>query len=656
MTAASDEFSGPDATLSLLRAGTDALLDPQVLLVAVKESSGQVVDFLYREVNQATCDYLGLSHAELIGRRVTETMPGIQETLLPGYIRCLDTGEPLNLNGISYNELLPDARRWDLRATRATATSIVVTWRDVTERLESAARIADSELKYRLLVENTWDVVCHVRDGKFVWVAPSIEGVLGGSPEYWVGRSVRESIPSADLADFIDSNGKTDGAGVVEQRIRLSALDGIPHWFVLRAKPFYSEGGHRDGHAVTLRVIDDEVAAEQALEVVRRHKAKDDERYLRSINNAGVGMYMVTPEGRIHDVNDAMGRLFGYDAETMNGMRWQDFTSPEYLERELNNWNGILEGRIDSYRMITQYIRADGHLIWGDLSVSCIRGENGQVEDVMSQITDITAQVRADERNLVLAQTLQQQSDQIKAGLDSAAAYMKAIMPSGLHRTVEVSSRYLPSQELGGDSFDYRWMDDDHLLVKLIDVSGHGIEPALLAASVHNLMRSGSLSRETLLAPETVLTELNRLFAMDQQGDHYITIWYGVYEASTRILRYASAGAPPALAFNSVTGTTVASTALSTRAAPIGVFEDTEFTSRTYQVPRGCRMLLYSDGASEITLADGRQLTGSAFADLASRVAASPEWSLDDLLDELRALTPSGAFEDDCSLIQVQFD
>jgi len=37
-------------------------------------------------------------------------------------------------------------------------------------------------------------------------------------------------------------------------------------------------------------------------------------------------------------------------------------------------------------------------------------------------------------------------------------------------------------------------------------------------------------------------------------------------------------------------------------------------------------------------------------------VAASPEWSLDDLLDELRALTPSGAFEDDCSLIQVQFD
>jgi sigma-B regulation protein RsbU (phosphoserine phosphatase) len=306
--------------------------------------------------------------------------------------------------------------------------------------------------------------------------------------------------------------------------------------------------------------------------------------------------------------------------------------------------------------MITRYICADGRPIWGDLSVSCIRDETGQVEDFMSQITDITAQVRADERNLVLAQTLQQQNDRIKAGLDSAAAYMKSIMPSGLHRTVEVSSRYLPSQELGGDSFDYYWMDDDHLLVKLMDVSGHGIEPALLAASVHNLMRSGSLARETLLSPEAVLTELNRLFAMDQQDDHYITIWFGVYEASTRTLRYASAGAPPALAFNSATGTAVASTSLSTTAAPVGVFEDTEFTSRTYHVPPGCRMLLYSDGASEITLADGHQLTGPAFTDLVSRVATSPEWSLDDLLDELRALTPSGAFEDDCSLIQVQFD
>ena len=199
-------------------------------------------------------------------------------------------------------------------------------------------------------------------------------------------------------------------------------------------------------------------------------------------------------------------------------------------------------------------------------------------------------------------------------------------------------------------------IDNDHLLVYLIDVSGHGLEPALLSVSVHNMLRSRSMSSETLLTPEAVLTELNHRFQMDQHGEHYFTMWYGVYEAPSRTLRYASAGAPPALAFNLATGADVVITELPTTSAPIGMFKDTEFTSRTYAMPPGCRVLVYSDGATEINLPDGRQLTWVDFKDLTSRVAASPDWTLDELIDELNALTPSGAFEDDCSLIDLTFD
>jgi len=256
----------------------------------------------------------------------------------------------------------------------------------------------------------------------------------------------------------------------------------------------------------------------------------------------------------------------------------------------------------------------------------------------------------------VLAQQLQQQTDRMKVELDSAAAYMSSIMPRGLQGPVAVSSRYLPSQALGGDSFDYTWIDDDHLLIYLIDVSGHGLEPALLSVSVHNLLRSGSLDPQTLRTPEAVLTELNRLFQMNQQGDHYLTMWCGIYEMSTRTLRYASAGAPPALAFTSATGQAVAVTELFTRAAPIGMFEDTVFTSRRFAVPPGCRVLICSDGASEIALADHQQLSWADFTNLSTRLARSPHWSLDELIDELRALIPTGVFEDDCSLIQLTFD
>ena len=128
-----------------------------------------------------------------------------------------------------------------------------------------------------------------------------------------------------------------------------------------------------------------------------------------------------------------------------------------------------------------------------------------------------------------------------------------------------------PPRTVPEDCFDYYWIDDDHLLVYLIDVSGHGLEPALLSVSVHNMLRSGSLTTQTLLAPEAVLAELNRLFQMEQQRDHCFTARYGVYEKSTRTLRYANAGAPPAYAFTTATGNAVTATELNAKAAPVGV-------------------------------------------------------------------------------------
>ena len=199
------------------------------------------------------------------------------------------------------------------------------------------------------------------------------------------------------------------------------------------------------------------------------------------------------------------------------------------------------------------------------------------------------------------------------AELKSAATYLSSIMPRGLSGRVEVSSRYLPSSELGGDCFDYVWVDEDHLLVYLIDVSGHGLEPALLSVSVHNLLRSGSLGLETLLEPGATLGALNRMFQMDRQHGHYFTIWYGVYRASERTLRYSGAGAPPALTFGAAPGGATTVTRLSSTCPPIGLFPDTEFADASYSVPAGCRILVFSDGAFEIDLADDRQLSLDGF-------------------------------------------
>lgn len=183
----------------------------------------------------------------------------------------------------------------------------------------------------------------------------------------------------------------------------------------------------------------------------------------------------------------------------------------------------------------------------------------------------------------------------LSSELDSAARYVASILPGDLAGPVTVCSRYLPSRAVGGDSFGYSWVDDDHLVVYLIDVSGHGVEPAMLSVSVHNVLRSGSLSTAVAIQPDTVLSELNSRFSMDKHGDHYFTMWYGVYQRSTGLLRHANAGHPPPLVL-SREDRTVDGFVPGGASMPVGMFNDTEFGVESYAIPGGAQLLLYSDG------------------------------------------------------------
>lgn len=137
---------------------------------------------------------------------------------------------------------------------------------------------------------------------------------------------------------------------------------------------------------------------------------------------------------------------------------------------------------------------------------------------------------------------------------------------------------------------------------------------------------------------------------MEDHDGRYLTMWYGVYQASSRILRFASAGAPPGLAV--APDTPDAAIELTTSGQPLGMFDDAAYTSDTYTVPPGCRVLLYSDGAYEDARIDDRPMSKGDFKRLFARHSGTPA----DLVASLRSLTPSGAFDDDCSLILLKFE
>ena len=641
------------AAQTLLRATVDSMLDPQMLLEAVRDPAGRVVDFLYRTANLAFCSYRGWEEREIIGRSLLEAQPSLVSSGLFGrYVTCVDTGEPVILDDFEiFNSMLGEDRRFDIRVVRAGVDLISLTFSDVTERSDAARRIASSERAYRLLAENSSDMVTHVRDGRFAWTSPSVADVVGASPEYWVGRPLQEIIPPEDAAAFAARLETLSAGGTVRERVRVVAVDGVTHWADLHARPLYGDDGLQDGFTGALRLVDAEVAAQQDAEQARRQQARADALYRRSVDSAAVGMCLINTEGDFVDVNEAVCEFFGFDAETLKSKTWHELTPEAYTQADREHLADLFAGRIESFRLTKPYIHADGHPIWGDLSVGCVRDGDGHVEVLIAQINDITAEVQSrerlvisEERNRVLAQGLQSE-------LSSAAKYLRSVLPGDMAGQVAVSTRYLPSNTLGGDCFDFRWIDDDHFMVYLLDVSGHGVESALIAVSVHTMLRSASFTTETMLQPDRVLATLNQQFGMDQHGSNYFTMFYGVYQRSSATLRYASAGHPPALVF---TGGQV--TELSSQSLPVGMFGDTIFATATVPVSPGSQMLLYSDGVYELQRGDGGQWPRRAFLDWCTRLGGSPGWTLDDVIDNALDHSATGSFDDDCCLVRLTFD
>lgn len=122
-----------------MRATLDSLLDPHVLVEAVRDDAGQIADFVCVDANQPAADYFNLQRGQLIGARLSALLPAQtgDETSLAGlWARTIASGEPLILDDYANRYALPAVeRRWDVRAVRI-GDGVSHTWRDVTERYE----------------------------------------------------------------------------------------------------------------------------------------------------------------------------------------------------------------------------------------------------------------------------------------------------------------------------------------------------------------------------------------------------------------------------------------------------------------------------------------------------------------------------------------
>jgi sigma-B regulation protein RsbU (phosphoserine phosphatase) len=242
---------------------------------------------------------------------------------------------------------------------------------------------------------------------------------------------------------------------------------------------------------------------------------------------------------------------------------------------------------------------------------------------------------------------------QLERELAEAADYVKDLLPKPASEgPFQADWIFQPSAKLGGDCFDYHWVEPGKLAIFLLDVSGHGIGAALLSVSVMNVLRSQGLPHTDFSNPAAVLGALNQHFQMETQNNMYFTIWYGVWTPATGDLTYACAGAPPALLVPRDPALPPAE--LGTPDMIVGVDTDYTYENRSVQAQAGCRLFLFSDGVYEIRKSSGRMMAFREFTDLLTTRARNPGGStVQAVLQQIRGLAGADHFDDDFSLLEV---
>ncbi len=240
----------------------------------------------------------------------------------------------------------------------------------------------------------------------------------------------------------------------------------------------------------------------------------------------------------------------------------------------------------------------------------------------------------------------------LREDLEQAARYVESLLPPPLEEGILARWRFIPSASLGGDAFGYHWLDDDHFVVYLLDVSGHGVGAALLGVSVLNVLRARSLPGTDFRDPGKVLEGLGGTFTMESHGGKFFTIWYGVYRRSTRELRWAGGGHPAALLF---APTSPVPTALDSTGPMPGILPGLAYATCSTTVPPGARLFVYSDGLYEIRKGDGSAHGYDEFAADMGAPSEPPAAPLEAGIARAERLAAGRGYDDDVSALEVTF-
>lgn len=368
MTAQPDTRRDLLDSIEFFRAALEAELTPHVFLEAVRDGDDRVVDFVYTAANDEAIRYLNIERDDLLGSQLLHQFPGQRTSgMFDRYVQCLTTGRPLILDGIAiHSEIAGTVRRFDFRGVRV-RDSVSLTWADVTERYDVVDALQRSETMFRLLAENSSDLVFRAGpDRRLTWVSPSIERVLGWTPDELVGSPMtdrmREDYVARTETDRVALYSGHDPTPADGYLFEIRHKDGSWRWFWGRGQPVCDASGTPDGTVAGLRDVTELVVMQQ--------------RFRAIAENASDLVFETTIDGTITWITQSVDRLLGFAPDTLVGTELVHIVHPE--DRASFVESGIPAGLRPYAAVRSRFVHEDGSATWMGVNSRLIVDGNGE--------------------------------------------------------------------------------------------------------------------------------------------------------------------------------------------------------------------------------------------------------------------------------------
>lgn len=613
------------------------IIDSKGLIMDLNAEAIQVFEYEKHEL-------IGKSAALVLGAETLDSIlvKGRTQIFEGGFLRNLESEYKRRSKGVLYLSLSVSF----ICNTDRELEAIVCTARDITNKRRMETQLLKAQSDYKNLFNSAPVPMAVIQKGQIVFFNSELENHLGYPPE---------AIRNRDILDFIPDEGRAE---LKRHQARLKEGDKIrdacticyqARCGAIRLADVISTNiAWGSSQAILSYLID--VTEQREMDIALR---TSEEQYRSLVQSLNIIIMRVNSHCRITFLNQFGQDFFGYTEKEVLGKDIIGTLTPR-TESGGRNLEQLMRQIVMNPEEHTisenENITKDGtrkKITWRN---SPIYDENGYMVEILSSGYDITERRQAEEQIMKQSQELQAAQQQMNVELNQARLAQRALLPTEMPcvSNLKLAVKYTPMAQIGGDFYDMLINREGNLELLIGDVTGHGIPAALLSFMYLTTFKNRRCSVAT---PDQVLDSANRFLSGKLPDGKYATAFYCSLDPENLVLRYSSAGHPPAFLLRSGSNKPQL---LETPGMVVGMFAEPllPYVSQTVNLKPGDKVLIYTDGMLEVTDANGRALDTETL----ERFAASQHFRpIEELLEQVynycSAYAGHQGFKDDVSMI-----